>query len=284
MRLDDSGRDRYRLAVVRFSVSQITTLHWPFERDLQLFAEVGAAGIGVSIRKLESYGVERGLRLLEDARLGVSCFTSSGLFPLGDDDGERAALERTLGHLRTAAAAGADCLMVLPGNGRGLSWEQAADRFRPLVELLLADAERVAVRIALEPTSQLRMDLSFLHGFDEALDFADEFASPWLGVVLEVNNAWIERRLYQNIRERTRRIALVQVNDFKIGTMTASERVVIGDGDIPLGRVCRALDDAGYDGWYDIELLGPAIEAEGYESVVPRAVQRFRELWDGSSW
>ena len=71
----------------------------------------------------------------------------------------------------------------------------------------------------------------------------------------------------------------MQVNDFKVGTLRASERVVMGDGDIPLRRIVRALDDAGYAGWYDIELLGPAIEAEGYESVVPRAAARFRDLW-----
>jgi sugar phosphate isomerase/epimerase len=69
------------------------------------------------------------------------------------------------------------------------------------------------------------------------------------------------------------------VSDFKVGTMRASERVVIGDGDIPLARIVRALAAAGYAGWYDIELLGPAIEAEGYEAVVPRAIARFRELW-----
>jgi sugar phosphate isomerase/epimerase len=141
------------------------------------------------------------------------------------------------------------------------------------------DAERLPVRLALEPTSQLRMDLAFVHSFAEALEFADEWDSPRLGVVLELNNAWIERGLYENIRTRTSRIAIVQVSDFKIGTMAASERVVIGDGDIPLRRICRALADAGYDGWYDIELLGAAIEAEGYEAVVPRAVRRFRELW-----
>jgi sugar phosphate isomerase/epimerase len=71
----------------------------------------------------------------------------------------------------------------------------------------------------------------------------------------------------------------VQVSDFKVGTLAASERVVIGDGDIPLGRICRALAEAGYAGWWDIELLGSAIEAEGYESVVPRALKRFQELW-----
>ena len=71
----------------------------------------------------------------------------------------------------------------------------------------------------------------------------------------------------------------MQVSDFKVGTMSASDRVVIGDGDIPLRRLCGALAEAGYDGWYDIELLGPAIEAEGYEAVVPRAIARFRGLW-----
>ncbi|MCI0636605.1 MAG: sugar phosphate isomerase/epimerase, partial [Actinobacteria bacterium] len=115
--------------------------------------------------------------------------------------------------------------------------------------------------------------------FHDALDLADEIDSPWLGVVLEVNNAWIERGLYRNIATRTSRIALVQVNDFTVGTLATNDRTVIGDGDIPLRRICRALEDAGYAGWYDIELLGPRIEAEGYESVVPRALAAFEALW-----
>jgi sugar phosphate isomerase/epimerase len=260
-------------------VSQITTLGWPFERDVEAFAAAGAPGIGISIRKLEAYGVARAARRVREAGLAVSCLTSAGPFPLGDDAGERAALERVRRHLDDAATLGADCLMLLPGTAPALAWEEAAARARPLLEALVPAAERARVRLAIEPTSQLRMDLAFLHSFDEALDVADAIASPWLGVVLEVNNAWIERRLYTNIRERTDRIALVQVSDFRVGTLSASDRVVMGDGDIPLGRILRALAAAGYRRWYDIELLGPAIEAEGYEAVVPRAVARFRGLW-----
>jgi sugar phosphate isomerase/epimerase len=266
--------------VVRFSVSQITTLRWSFERDVEFFAANGVPAIGVSVHKLEHYGLERGVRLLRDSGLAVSCLTSSGLFPLGDAAGEERALERTRRHLDAAEDLGAACLMVLPGAAPHLSWEEAAASARPLIESLLPAAAAAGVRIALEPTSQLRMDLAFLHGFDEALDWAEEIDSPWLGVVLELNNAWIERRLYDNIRRRSARIALVQISDFEIGTMKASERVVIGDGDIPLRRICRALAEAGYQGWYDIELLGPAIESEGYESVVARSMARFRALWD----
>jgi sugar phosphate isomerase/epimerase len=278
--LTAAGSEGYRGFVVRFSMSQITTLGWPFERDVEAFAAAGAPAVGVSVRKLEACGVARATHLLRQAELAVSCLTSSGYFPLGDEAGERDALERTRRHLDAAAELGADCLMILPGHAIGWAWEEAAARARPLIETLLPLAEQRGVRLAIEPTSQLRMDLAFLHSFDEALDFAEAIDSPWLTVVLELNNAWIERRLFDNIRTRTARIGLVQVSDFKVGTLAASERVVIGDGDIPLRRICAALAAAGYDRWYDIELLGPAIEAEGYASVVPRAIARFHGLWD----
>jgi sugar phosphate isomerase/epimerase len=259
-------------------VSQVTTLAWSFERDVAFYPTVGVQAIGVSVQKLEAVGVERACALVRQAGLAVSCLTSSGWFPLDDPAGTAAALARTRQHLAAAAQLGAGCLFLLPGHAPALSWEEQAERARPLVRELLPEAAAAGVRLAIEPVSQLRVDLGFLHGFGDALDFAEEFDSPWLGVVLELNNAWIERGLYRNIATRTDRIAIVQVNDFKVGTLQASDRVVMGDGDIPLRRILRALEDAGYAGWYDIELLGPRIEAEGYESVVPRALRAFEAL------
>jgi len=263
----------------RVSVSQVTTLSWPFERDVAFYPTVGVHAIGVSVMKLDAIGVDRARAVLAASGLSVSCVTSSGWFPLDDDAGSAAALEKTRRHLDVAAAIGAETLFLLPGHAPSLSFEEQAARARPLLEALIPDAERAGVRLAIEPVSQLRVDLGYLHTFHDALDLADEIDSPWLGVVLEVNNAWIEPRLYENIAERTRLIAVVQVNDFKVGTTQASDRVVMGDGDIPLRRICRALEAAGYDGWWDIELLGPRIEAEGYESVVPRALAAFEALW-----
>ncbi len=154
----------------------------------------------------------------------------------------RLRVARTRAHLAAAAALGASALFVLPGHAPALSWEECAARARPVLESLLPEAERAGVRLAVEPVSQLRMDLGFLHSFHDALDFVDAVGSPWLGVVLELNNAWIERGLYDNIRRRRDRIAVVQISDFKVGTLAASERVVIGDGDIPLQRICHALE------------------------------------------
>lgn len=261
-------------------MSQVTTLGWPFERDVEAYAAAGVPAIGVSVRKLEAYGVAAAARSIRGAGLAVSCLCATGPFPLGDPAGCRAALDTARRHLDAAATLGADCLMVVPGADPALSWEEAAARARGLLEALLPAAEQARVRVAVEPVGQLRADLGFLHAFADALDFVDAVGSPWLGAVLEVQVAWTERALYANLAARPDRIALVQVSDFKVGTLQAADRVVIGDGDVPLRRICHALAAAGYAGWYDIELLGPAIEAEGYDAVVPRAVARFRALWD----
>jgi sugar phosphate isomerase/epimerase len=68
------------------------------------------------------------------------------------------------------------------------------------------------------------------------------------------------------------RIRLVQVSDYAVGTLSTPARLVPGDGDIPIARILGQVLDAGYDGCFDLELIGPAIEAEGYERAVPRAI------------
>ena len=70
----------------------------------------------------------------------------------------------------------------------------------------------------------------------------------------------------------------MQVSDFKVGTVASSQRLVPGDGDIPIARILDVVLDAGYEGVFDLELIGDAIAAEGYDAAVPRAVDRLGEL------
>src|SRR5881628_368954 len=61
----------YRPPVERFSMSEITTLGWSFERDVEAFAAAGAPAIGLSLRKLEAFGVARAARRLREAGLAA---------------------------------------------------------------------------------------------------------------------------------------------------------------------------------------------------------------------
>jgi len=47
---------------------------------------------------------------------------------------------------------------------------------------------------------------------------------------------------------------------------------VPGDGDIPIAARLEAIRAAGYDGAFEIEMVGPRIDDEGYEAAIRRAV------------
>ena len=99
-----------------------------------------------------------------------------------------------------------------------------------------------------------------------------------VGVCMEVNACWGERGLAQTVADAVDVLRLVQVSDYVIGTLRTPDRAVPGDGDIPLPRIIGQLLEAGYDGVFDVELIGPRIEAEGYQRAVPRAVERVESL------
>ena len=79
------------------------------------------------------------------------------------------------------------------------------------------------------------------------------------------------------------RIAHVQCSDAQVGSLTTPDRLVPGDGDIPLARRFGALDRAGYAGAFEIEMVGPRIEAEGYEAAIGRAIERVDALLAGQA-
>jgi sugar phosphate isomerase/epimerase len=149
-----------------------------------------------------------------------------------------------------------------------------------VLEKVLPEAEQHNVRLGLENVSILTPETSYIHTLNEALDVVEAVGSPYLGVTMEFNNAWIERGLYENLRHRHKWLTIAQVSDFRLGTFCTRQRVPVGDGVIPLRRMVHALDDAGYTGYYDIELMGSVIEEVGYANAIRRSVTAFKNLWD----
>ena len=53
-----------------------------------------------------------------------------------------------------------------------------------------------------------------------------------------------------------------------------------GSIDIPLARIIGDLERAGYQGLYDLELIGPRIESEGYDGAIARSITALDRLLD----
>jgi sugar phosphate isomerase/epimerase len=116
------------------------------------------------------------------------------------------------------------------------------------------------VRVAIENQNQLRQENSIAYNLRDLVQLAE---LSGIGIVAEMYYTWREPQLAATVARAIPHLQLVQLSDYALGTMTMPDRVVPGDGVLPLERVIATFLDAGYEGFFDLELVGPRIDAEG---------------------
>jgi sugar phosphate isomerase/epimerase len=239
----------------RICVSGISSWNQSLPDDVRMYEDLGIHTIGLALRKLEG---PDDIALVQSSGLRVANVIGVGRTGLGDA-------------IDVATQLDAPIVVFTTGTAGSVEWSEAADAFATAVEPTLP----APVKLCLEHTNSLRTDVSFVHTLRDAIDLAKRLD---ISVCMEVNACWMERDLAHTIADNVDRIGLVQVSDAAIGTLSTPNRLVPGDGDIPLERILGQVLDAGYEGVFDLELIGPRIEAEGYQSAISRSCAYLGDL------
>ncbi|MEY2452533.1 MAG: hypothetical protein QOD92_2107 [Acidimicrobiaceae bacterium] len=241
----------------RVCVSGISTWNQALADDISLYEELGVHTIGAAMRKI-------------DGETDVELLLSSGLEFANVIGVGHSGLSRGID---LANRLGAPVIVFTTGPAGDLEWDAAADAFATALAPQLPEPS--PIMLCLEHTNSLRHDVSFVHTLRDAIDLAERLD---IHVCMEINACWAERDLARTIADGIDRIGIVQVSDFSIGTLSTPNRLVPGDGDIPLRRIIDQVLDAGYEGVFDLELVGPAIESEGYRSALARSCAHLSDL------
>jgi sugar phosphate isomerase/epimerase len=259
----------------RISLSAISTFQWSLDEDLAFYERAGITAIGASLAKLEAAGIDAGARRLHDAGLRVTNLIGIGPFHLDDPTQWEGQRDRVRRAVDAAEAVDAECMILTTGPAGQLTWEAAADALEEALTPVIADAHARGIPFGLEHTNSLRVDVGFVHTLADVVDLARRLG---IGVCVETNACWAERGLAGTIESGVETFRIVQVSDFAIGTLSTPNRLVPGDGDIPLERILGQVLAAGYGGSFDLELIGPRIDDEGYEAACSRAVAALGDL------
>jgi sugar phosphate isomerase/epimerase len=261
----------------RLSVSALSSIGNSFEEDLELWDELGIEHVGLYLDKLESAGLEPSVERVRAAGLTVSSIACRGfeLAQPGTWDARRAALDAAVD---VAAEVSAGCLFITAGAPGSLEFDDAVRALASAVDPVHERAAERGVAVAIENSNPMRRDVGFVHTLTDTVEVARRLE---LGVVVEVTNCWFERHLRAAIAAGVDTFRVVQISDYVVGDTTASERAVPGDGDIPLARLIAATVEAGFTGPFELEILGPRIEAEGYRHAIPRALAALAPMVPG---
>jgi sugar phosphate isomerase/epimerase len=101
-----------------------------------------------------------------------------------------------------------------------------------------------------------------------------------MGICLDAFHVWTEAGLREEIAANAGLIAHVQLSDMTRGARSLPCRAVPGEGDVPLAAVVRWLLEAGYQGVFDCELNGPAIDAVGHHAAAAQTADWLDKLLD----
>jgi len=268
--------------MAQLSVNETTTFRWSFEEDVLNYASAGIGAIGVWRQKLSDCGEAKGIELLAEKGLHVSHLFWAGGFTGSDGRSFRASVDDAAEALRTAHALGTRALVVYSGARAGHTFNHARRLIKDALKELAPLAGELGVVLAVEPMHPgCATEFTFLTDIDEVLDLLATVGSEQVKIVFDTYHLGQDRQMIDRIAEIARHVAIVQLGDAREPPTGEQNRCLLGEGTIPLREIVDALAAAGYDGFYDVELLGEEIETIDYTTLLEHAKQAYDELVGG---
>jgi sugar phosphate isomerase/epimerase len=244
------------------SLSELAT-HW---RNL------GIRRVSLYTGLLETEGLAAAQAALASGDCRVETITHNFL-PYGQqadakDVSWKSAQEKLTRLIADAATLGARSIELFTGGHGALTWEDAAERIGTALLPCVSRAKTAGVALIVENTPPVYAAMHLAHSLRDAVTLAE---MTGLGVCIDVFSCWSEAGLKQTIERAIPRTSLVQLGDYVLGDTASPGRAVPGDGNIPLRRIIDWILQAGYRGTFEIEVLGPRIDAEGRVQATQRA-------------
>jgi sugar phosphate isomerase/epimerase len=260
----------------RFSISQITTLTSSFADDLDAYTSVGADGVGIWELKLPEGGDAEALERLEASGLGRAAAvpTIPSILPLplleGPEDPQQR-VDAICASLHRLAAFGPSGVVCLTGPAADRGPDEARELVVDALRTISAEAESAGVRVGLEPINRVGGEnWTIVSSIPEAVELLEAADRPALGLQFDTWHLWNTETLLDDIKREARRFVGVHVADWRDPTRGWADRVLPGDGVADLPAILAALEAAGWDGYYDLEIFSDN--------------GTFGNAWEGSLW
>lgn len=237
------------------------------------------AGIGVGLPQFQEAGVERSMRELLASELVVSNFQGVHLYELNDPPKFKERQQEALEYLDIAAELGAECFTAECVPRGMMPWDDAANHIVEQTIAILPEIHARNLRLAIEPVSPIRQDVTFINLAADAVDIVRRVDDLSFGYLFDTYHLWWQRGIEDLARQSADKVFYVQVSDHKAITLRTQDRAMPGQGIIPLHRLLHALADGGYSNWWELEVISDHNEEMGIEPALKAAVRGIEDVW-----
>lgn len=260
--------------IERLSFNQITAKHATLQECVEACARHGVKWIAPWRDRVAEAGLKESRRMIHDAGLKVSSLCRGGFFPAATQAERQERIDDNLRAIDEAAELGAPCVVLVCGPAPDRDLDAARKMVADGIAAIAAYARERGVALGIEPLHPMfAADRSVIVTLAQALDLAE---AAGVKIVADVFHLWWDPRLYAELRRAAGRIAGFHVSDWAVplpGIVTG--RSLMGDGVIELRRIRKAVDETGYNGPIEVEIMNEQIWAQPIDQTFRQMIERY---------
>src|SRR6266550_1404642 len=221
--------------------------------------------------------VDRAARLVRDAGVRVSSVCRGGMFPAPTPAERAARLEDNRRAVDEAATLGAEVLVLVCGPAPDRDIAAARRMVADGIAELAPYARERGVRLGIEPLHPaFAAERSCITTLREARCLAERFDPATVGIVADVYHIWWDPEVFDEIDRAAGRLVGFHVSDWLVPVHDVlMNRGMMGDGVIELQRIRTAVQDAGYAGPIEVEIMNEAVWKTPLDTLLPLMKERY---------
>lgn len=242
------------------AISQLCTLNSSFEDDLKGYADATGAAVEFWLTKLENHlqthSVDDVKAYCAERNLDLAAATFHGGLLLSQGDARRVNWDQFNHRLDLCQAIGIPTLILTPDF---LGPFSHTDIERAQVSLKQAGqaAAQHGVKLALE----FQARGTFLSNLQTTVGFVDSIQEPAVGICLDSFHYYVGSSKTEDLGLLTAKnlfhVQLSDLADCPREIATDADRIIPGDGDVPLASIVRRLREIDYQGYVSLEVANP---------------------------
>jgi len=267
----------------QFGISEFTTWPWSFEQDVERYARLGVDAIEVCEFKLDQKRIAEQLTMIKQQGLRISSVQPSvrTLYPSSSQPEPKDVPDRMKRFQQTIERFG-DVASGLPfvtntgippkGNIQQVL-DTAVSEYRAAADF----AAQRGARVALEPLNAAIMNVeSAIWTLEQGMELVEAVDRPNFGLCLDAWNIWQNAGIIDAIQACGDRIFVVQLSDWRT-PRSLQDRLIPGQGAIPLPPMLRAIHEAGYRGPYVVEIFSGDVPDSLWKGNLEQVITESRD-------
>jgi sugar phosphate isomerase/epimerase len=262
-------------------IHTITTKPLGFAEACRYYSERGIRGISIWRDAIKDIPPAEVKALLSEYGLQPVSYCRGGFFPDPDPTGRKVAIEDNLRMIDEASTLGAPLIVLVCGSHPGQSLETSRAQIREGIEIILPEAKKAGIRLAIEPLHPMYADKrSAINTMKQANELAEAIGSTHVGVAVDVYHVWWDPSLKEEIHRcgKNRHLFAFHICDWLTPTRhMLNDRGLMGEGCINIPQIRGWVEETGFEGYHEVEIFSDRWWAEDQEKFLDRIVKAYEE-------